>query len=79
MTTDTTKIPSGAPIGNEIKTAIKNFKSNKASGLDSLPPEIFQTYSHTIANILEYLQKKKSMGLWPNPKRMEPRAHVFLL
>ena len=62
MTNDTTKIPSGAPTRNEIKNAIKNFKSNKASGLDILPPEIFQTYSHTIANILEYLQKKKMYG-----------------
>jgi hypothetical protein len=40
-TPDTTKIPTGAPIGNEIKIAIEHLKLNKASGLDSLKPEIF--------------------------------------
>jgi hypothetical protein len=73
-TPDTTKIPSGVPTGNEIITAIKNLKSNKASGLDNLPPEIFKTYPHTIANILEPFLKR-SMGFWPNHKRMETRAH----
>jgi len=34
-TPDTTKIPSGATTGNEIKIAIKHLKSNKASGLDN--------------------------------------------
>jgi hypothetical protein len=42
----------------EIKTAIKHLKSNKASGLDNLPQEIFKTYPHTVANILEPLFKK---------------------
>jgi len=42
----------------EIKTAIKHLKSNKASGLDNLPPEIFKTYPHTVAIILEPLLKK---------------------
>jgi hypothetical protein len=74
ITPDTTKIPSGAPTGNEIKTAIKHLKSNKASGLDNLPLEIFKNYSHTIANILETFVKK-SVEFWPNPKRMETRAH----
>ena len=55
---DTSKIPSGAPTVNEIKTAIKHLKSNKASGLDNLPPEIFKTYPHTVAKILEPLFKK---------------------
>jgi hypothetical protein len=58
MTPDTIKIPSGAPTGNEIKSAIKHLKSNKASGLDSLPPEMFKTYRHPITNILEPLLKK---------------------
>jgi len=74
MTPDTTKIPSGVPTGNEIKTAIKHLKSNKARGLDNLPPEMFKTYPHTIANILDPLLKK-SMGFWPNPKRMETSSH----
>jgi hypothetical protein len=55
MASDITKIPSGAPTGNEIKNAIKHLKSNKASGLHNLPPEICKTYPHTIANILETL------------------------
>jgi hypothetical protein len=59
MTPDTIKISSGAPTGNEIKTAIKHLKSNKASGLDNLPLEIFKNYSRTIANILETFVKKK--------------------
>ena len=59
MTPDTTKIPSGAPTGNEIKTAFKRLKSNKASDLDNLPPEMFKTYRHTIANIMEPLLKIK--------------------
>jgi len=67
VTPDTTKIPSGAPTGNEIKTAIKHLKSNKASDLDNLPPQIFKTYSHTVADILEPLLKK-SIGFGPNPK-----------
>jgi hypothetical protein len=74
MPPETTKIPSGAPTGNEIKTAIKYLKSNKASGLDNLPPEIFKTYPRTVANILEPLLKR-SVGFWPNHKRMERRAH----
>jgi hypothetical protein len=41
-----------------MKTAIKHLKSNKANGLDNLPPEIFKTYQHTVANILEPLCKK---------------------
>jgi len=58
LTPDTTKIPTGAPTGNEIKIAIKHLKLNKASSLDNLTPEIFKTYLHTIANILEPLLKK---------------------
>jgi hypothetical protein len=58
MTRDTTKFPSGAPTGSETKTAIKHLKSNKASGPDNLPPEIFKTYPHTIAKVLEPLFKK---------------------
>ena len=54
-TPDTIKIPSVAPIGNQIKTAIKHLKSNKASDIDNLPPEIFKTHPHTTANILEPL------------------------
>jgi hypothetical protein len=61
-TPETTKIPSRAPTGNEIKTAIKHLKSNKASGLDNLLLEIFKTYPRTIANILETLLKKKKYG-----------------
>jgi hypothetical protein len=34
------------------------LKLNKASGLDNLPPEIFKSYPHTTANILEPLLKK---------------------
>jgi hypothetical protein len=64
-TPDTTKVSSGAPTGNEIKIAIKHLKLNKASGLDNLQPEIFKTYLHTIANILEPLLQKR-MGFWPN-------------
>jgi len=66
MTPDTTKIPSGAPTGNKIKIAIKHLKLNRDSSLDNLPPEIFKTYLHTIANISEPLLKK-SMEFWPNP------------
>jgi len=33
-------------------------KSNKASGLDNLPQEIFKTYPHTIAKTLETMFKK---------------------
>jgi len=66
-TPETTKIPTGAPIGNEIKIAIENLKLNKASGLDSLPRENFKTYPHTIANILDPLLKK-STGFRTNPK-----------
>jgi hypothetical protein len=65
-TPDTIKIPSGAPIGNETKIMITHLKLNKASGLDNLPPEIFKTYPHTIANILEPLLKK-IVGFQPNP------------
>jgi len=67
ITPDTTKIPSGAPSGNEINIAIKHLKSNKASGLDILPPELFKTYPHTIANILEpLLNNVWSSGQIPN-------------
>jgi len=58
MPPDTLKIPSDAPTVKEIKTAIRHLKSNKASGLDNLPPEIFKTYPHTVANIVEPLLKK---------------------
>jgi len=58
MPPDTLKIPSDAPTVKEIKTAIRHLKSNKASGLDNLPPEIFKTYPHTVANIVETLLKK---------------------
>jgi hypothetical protein len=58
-TSDTKKSSSNAPTGNKIKITIKHLKLNKASGLDNLPPEIFKTYLHTIANILEPLIKKK--------------------
>jgi len=58
ITPDTTKIPSGAPSGNEINIAIKHLKSNKASGLDNLRPELFKIYRNTIANILEPLLNK---------------------
>jgi hypothetical protein len=57
-TNDTLKFPMDAPTENEIKTAIKHLKANKASGPDNLPPEIFKTYPHTIANILESLLRK---------------------
>jgi len=67
MPPDTLKIPTDAPTVKEIKTAIKHLKSNKASGLDNLPPEIFKTYPHTVAIILEPLLKK-SMEVWPNPE-----------
>ena len=62
------KKSSNAPTGNEIKITIKHFKLNKASSLDNLPPEIFKTYLHTIANILEPLIKKKvwDSGQIPN-------------
>jgi hypothetical protein len=73
MTPDTAKISSGAPTGKETKTAIKHLKSNKTSGLDNVPTEMFKTYPHTIDNILEAFLK--SMGFWPNPKRMETRGH----
>jgi hypothetical protein len=46
------------PTVKEIKIAIKHLKSNKASGPDNLPPEIFKHYPHTVANILEPLLKK---------------------
>jgi len=58
MPPDTLKISSDAPTVKEIKTAIKHLESNKASGLDNLPPEIFKIYPHTVANILEPLLKK---------------------
>ena len=67
MPPDALKIPTDAPTVKEIKTAIKHLKSNKASGLDNLPPEIFKTYPHTVAIILEPLLKK-SMEVWPNPE-----------
>jgi hypothetical protein len=57
-TPDTKKFSSNAPTGNEIKIMIKQLKLNKASGLDNLPPEIFKTCLHIIANILESLIKK---------------------
>jgi hypothetical protein len=57
-TNDTLKVPIHAPTANEIKTAIKHLKANKASGPDNLPPEIFKTYPHTIANILEPLLRQ---------------------
>jgi hypothetical protein len=66
MPANTLKISSDAPAVKEIKTVIKHLKSNKASGLDNLPPEIFKTYPHTVANILE--PYSKSMGLWSDPK-----------
>jgi hypothetical protein len=56
--TETLKVPIDAPTENEIKTAIKRLKANKASGPDNLPPEIFKTYPHTITNILELLLRK---------------------
>jgi hypothetical protein len=43
---------------SQIKIVIKHLKSNKASGPDNLPPEIFKNYLHTVANILEPLLKK---------------------
>jgi hypothetical protein len=49
---DTLKISSVAPTVKEIKTTIEHLKSNKTSSLDNLPPEIFKTYLHTVANIL---------------------------
>jgi hypothetical protein len=58
ITPDTTNIPSGAPSVNEINIAIKRLKSNKASGLDNVPPELFKTYPNTITNILESLLNK---------------------
>jgi len=67
MTPDTKNISSDTPTGNEIKITMKHLKLNKASSLDNLAPEIFKTYLHTVANILEPLIKK-SMGFWPNPK-----------
>jgi hypothetical protein len=59
MTPKTTKIPTGAPTMNEIKTAIKRLKLNKASGPDNLPAEFFRTYPSTTANIMEPLLKKR--------------------
>jgi hypothetical protein len=58
MTSDTLKIHSGVPTENKIKTAIKHLISNKSSGLDNLPQEVFKTYPHTTANILKLLLKK---------------------
>jgi hypothetical protein len=66
-TPNTTKIPSGAPTGKEIKTAIKHLKLNKASGLDNPATEIFKTYQYTIANIVEPLLKKYGI---PNRSQM---------
>jgi len=67
MTTESTKIPTGAPTINEIKMAIKHLKQNKASGPDNLPAEFFRTYPNTIANILEPLLKKVwNSGQIPN-------------
>jgi hypothetical protein len=58
MALNTTKIPSGTPTGNKIKTVIKHLKLNKVSGFGNLAPEIFKTYPHTMANILEPLLKR---------------------
>jgi hypothetical protein len=55
---NTLKVPIDAPTENEIKTAIKCLKANKASSPDNLPPEIFKTYPHTVADILEPLLRK---------------------
>jgi len=58
MPPDTLKIPSDAPTVKEIKTAIKHLKSNKTSGLDNLPIEMFKSHPHTVGTILEPLLKR---------------------
>jgi hypothetical protein len=72
---DTLKISSDAPTVKEIKIAIKHLKSNRASGPDNLPPEIFKNYPHMVANILEVGTNTKEMetrALYKTPKEGRP-------